>query len=214
MVTVASVFSVVIRFRRGTPETRHQLKWPVLAVAFFGVVYGVGSVAQGAQGEIWNVLFVVAITAIPISVAVAVLKYRLYEIDRIISRTIGWTLVSGVLLAVFAAMILVAQAALDRFTQGQTIAVAASTLAVFALFQPVRRRIQRVVDRRFDRAWFDAERTSTAFAQRLQNEVDLATVTTDLRLTTEGALSPSALGVWIRDPVTVRGRDTSRVTAA
>ncbi len=180
-VTVASVFAVVIRFRRGTPETRHQLKWPTLAIAFFGVVYGLGAAAQGPQGDFWNVLFVVAITAIPISVAIAVLKYRLYEIDRIISRTIGWTLVSGVLLAVFAAMILVAQAALDRFTQGQTIAVAASTLAVFALFQPVRRRIQRVVDRRFDRARFDAERTSTAFAQRLRNEVDLATVTTDLQ---------------------------------
>ena len=103
MVTVASVFSVVIRFRRGTPETRHQLKWPVLAVAFFGVVYGVGSVAQGAQGEIWNVLFVVAITAIPISVAVAVLKYRLYEIDRIVSRTVAYLLITAVLVGVYAA---------------------------------------------------------------------------------------------------------------
>ncbi len=98
-------------------------------------------------------------------------------------------------------MIVASQAVLSTFTQGQTVAVAASTLAVFALFQPVRRRVQRIVDRRFDRARFDAERTSTAFAQRLRNEVDLATVTTDLQLTTEGALAPSALGVWIRKEV-------------
>jgi hypothetical protein len=121
--------------------------------------------------------------------------------------------VTGVLLVTFAAMILASQAVLTRVTQGDTIAVAASTLAVFALFQPVRRRVQRVVDRRFDRARFDAERTSTAFANRLRNEVDLVTVTTDLQLTTESALSPSVLGVWIRDPVTVRGRDPRRVTA-
>ena len=201
VVTVASVAAVVLRFRRGTPEERNQLKWPMLAIGFFGVVYGFAAVFQGGMGDIWNILFSLAITAIPISIAIAVLKYRLYEIDRIISRTIGWALVTGVLLVIFVALIVASQAVLSMFTQGQTVAVAASTLAVFALFQPVRRRIQRIVDRRFDRARFDAERTSTAFAQRLRNEVDLATVTTDLQVTTEGALAPSVLGVWIRKEV-------------
>ena len=201
VVTIASVVAVVLRFRRGTREERNQLKWPMLAIGFFGVVYGFAAVFQGGMGDIWNILFALAITAIPISIAIAVLKYRLCEVDRIISRTIGWALATGVLLAIFAALIVASQAVLSTFTQGQTVAVAASTLAVFALFQPVRRRVQRIVDRRFDRARFDAERTSTAFARRLRHEVDLATVTTDLQLTTEGALAPSALGVWIRKEV-------------
>ena len=91
VVTVASVAAVVLRFRRGTPEERNQLKWPMLAIGFFGVVYGFAAVFQGGMGDIWNILFSLAITAnSDSSIAIAVLKYRLYEIDRIISRTIGW----------------------------------------------------------------------------------------------------------------------------
>ncbi len=94
--------------------------------------------------------------------------------------------------------ILLLQTALQPFTQGQTVAVAASTLAVFALFQPIRRRVQAVVDRRFDRARYDAERTSVAFAERLRQEVDIDTVTADLRDTVRSAIKPAGLGLWLR----------------
>nr|MBA2373931.1 hypothetical protein [Chloroflexota bacterium] len=103
-----------------------------------------------------------------------------------------------VLALTFGATILLLQAVLSQFTQGQTIAVAASTLAAFALFQPVRRRVQRTVDHRFNRAQYDAERTAAAFSERLRDEMDLVTVTTDLTRTTEMALAPSSLGIWIR----------------
>ena len=98
----------------------------------------------------------------PVAIAVAVLRYRLFEIDRIISRTIGWALVTGVLVAVFVGGVIGLQALLTGVTQGETLAVAASTLVAFALFQPVRRRVQRAVDRRFDRARYDAERRVAA----------------------------------------------------
>ena len=198
VVTVASVLAVVTRFRRGTAEERQQIKWPVLAITFFGVVYGTSSLTAGDTTEIWNILFLVAITAIPVAVAIAVLKYHLYAIDRIISRTIGWTLASGFLVIVFAVTILATQAALSSFTQGQTIAVAASTLIVFALFQPVRRRIQGAVDRRFDRARFDADLTIRGFSTRLRDDVDLDVVRGEITRTADAAVRPTAAAIWLR----------------
>ena len=132
---------------------------------------------------------------------VAILHYRLYEIDRIISRTIAYAWLTAVLGAVFVAMILLLQAVLQPFTQGQTVAIAASTLVAAALFQPLRGRVQHVVDRRFDRARFDAERTSAAFAERLRHEVDIETVRTDLRRTVDRSIRPSSIDLWIREPV-------------
>jgi divalent metal cation (Fe/Co/Zn/Cd) transporter len=138
------------------------------------------------------------ILLMPIAIGVAVLRYRLYEIDRIISRTIGWALVTGVLVAVFAGTVVGLQAILTGFTQGQTLAVAASTLIAFVLFQPVRRRVQSVVDRRFNRARYDAEGTAAAFAERQRDQVDIAGLKVDLTGTIDSALHPRALGVWIR----------------
>ena len=135
---------------------------------------------------------------IPVSIGIAVTRYRLYEIDRLISRTIGWALVTGVLVTVFIGGLLALQALLADVTQGQTLAVAASTLVAFALFQPVRQRIQRTVDHRFDRARYDADRITTAFAERLRDEVDLATVTADFDGTVDGAISPSSIRIWLR----------------
>ena len=111
---------------------------------------------------------------------------------------------TGFLVATFAATILVSQTLLAPFTQGETIAVAASTLAAFALFQPVMRRVRRAVDRRFDRARYDAEQTAAAFAERLRNEVDMTTVATDLTGTIETALAPASIGIWLR------GREAGR----
>jgi hypothetical protein len=200
VLTIAGVAAMVLRFRRGTPEARHQLKWPMLAIAFFGVVYGFGASGSGFENAlIWNLLFEAALASIPVSVALAVLKYRLFEIDRIISRTVSWAIITGLLVAVFAVLVVGLQALLSGLTQGETMAVAASTLVAFALFQPVRRRIQRLVDRRFDRSRYDAERTAVAFADRLRDEVDLDTVAADLTATARASFSPSSLSVWLRE---------------
>ena len=133
-----------------------------------------------------------AYAAVPAAIAVAVLRYRLYEIDRIISRTLSWATVSGVLVVVFAGLVVGLQALLTGVTQGQTLAVAASTLVAFALFQPVRRRVQRAVDRRFDRARYDSERTAAAFAERLRTEVDLDAVARDLDRLGRARAAPDA----------------------
>ena len=165
-----------------------------------------------------------AYAAVPAAIAVAVLRYRLYEIDRIISRTLSWATVTGVLLVVFAGLVVGLQALLSGVTQGQTLAVAASTLAAFALFQPVRRRVQRAVDRRFDRARYDSERTAAAFAERLRTEVDLEAVAGDLTGSVERALRPSTLGLWLKarsgEPiagsnaaVTIPGHSLPKVTS-
>jgi hypothetical protein len=142
---------------------------------------------------------------VPVVTAIAILRYRLYEIDRIISRTISYAAITGVLAALFIGMTLlvggfltsVAQGAVPS-SQGRTIAVAASTLIVFALFQPVRRRIQRAVDRRFDRARYDGQRLADAFAGRLRDEVDITTVKADLDATVRAAVRPTTLGLWVR----------------
>jgi len=127
-----------------------------------------------------------------------VLRYRLYEIDRIVSRTIGWAIVSAVLATVFVVVILVLQTALAQVTSSNTVAVATSTLVVFALFQPLRRRVQARVDRRFNRARYDAERTLAAFAGRLRDEVDLGQLRAEIIGTVDRTVQPTTVSVWLR----------------
>jgi hypothetical protein len=122
----------------------------------------------------------------------------LFEIDRIVSRTIAYGLIIAVLLVTYTGAILVLQGPLGAVLGGDTVSVALSTLVVAALFQPLRGRMKRIVDHRFDRARFDAERTSAAFSERLRNEVDIATVTADLHLTVRDALKPTTAALWLR----------------
>jgi len=143
-------------------------------------------------------LSVASVLLIPVAIGIAILRYRLYEIDRLVSRTVSWAVVTGVLVTVFAGAVVALQGVLDGVTQGQTLAVAASTLVAFALFQPIRRRVQSVVDRRFDRARYDAQRTVDAFAERLRNEVDLTTLRTALVATADDAVRPVSSTVWLR----------------
>ena len=197
---LAACASLVVRWRRGNVLERAQVKW-IAAASVAALAVELVNVAtfdpNDPNGPI-AIAATVALALIPIAIGIAILRYRLYEIDRIISRTIAYAGLTAVLGAVFAATILLLQAALQPFTQGQTVAVAASTLAVFALFQPIRRRVQAVVDRRFDRARYDAERTSVAFAERLRQEVDIDAVTADLRDTVRSAIKPAGLGLWLR----------------
>jgi hypothetical protein len=199
---LAGAGSMVVRARRATGQERQQLRWVV--AAFAGLASAVPSgfailivFGDGATDVAW-LPALLSFLLPPIAIGIAILRYRLYDIDRLISRTIGWALVKGVLVAVFAGTVLGLQAILTRVTQGQTFAVAASTLIAFALFQPVRRRVQRVVDRRFDRARYDGDLTAAAFAEHLRQQVDLAGLESDIAGVVDNALRPTSVGVWIR----------------
>ena len=139
-------------------------------------------------------LALLAVLALPLSMGVAILKYRLYDIDRILSRTVAYAIITGLLVGVYAGLVLLATQVL-RFSS--PVAVAASTLAAAALFTPVRRRVQRAVDRRFNRARYDADRTVTLFAARLQDAVDLDSVHADLQATVSASLQPAHVSVWL-----------------
>ena len=132
--------------------------------------------------------------ALPVSIGVGILKYRLYDIDRIISRTLAYAIVTGLLIGVYAGLVLLATRVLE--VHG-TVAVAAATLAAAALFAPVRRRVQHIVDRRFNRARYDADRTLAAFSGRLTEALDLDSVRDDLAVTVQAALEPAHLSVWL-----------------
>jgi hypothetical protein len=138
----------------------------------------------------------VGIAALPVSVGVAILKYRLYDIDRIISRTLAYAIVTGLLVGVYAGLVLLATEVLQVHS---TVAVAAATLVAAALFNPVRRRVQLRVDRRFNRARYGADQMVAGFAARLKDTVDLDSVRGDLAGVVHQALEPAHVSVWISD---------------
>jgi len=201
-ILAGSIVAMVVRHSRAAGPERLQLRWLIASLAAIAVAIPTGFVLFAVVGpEIGGVAWVPAILAFtlpPVAVGIAVTRYRLYEIDRVISRTIGWAVVTGVLVAVFAGLVVGLQALLASVTQGQTLAVAASTLAAFALFQPVRRRVQHAVDHRFDRARYDGERTAAAFAERLRQEVDLSRVSLELVAAAQATVRPEAATVWLR----------------
>ena len=197
----AAVVAVWLRFRRGDPVQRQQIKWLAAVVGLAAIVLPASLVLKYVSPDLANALSIVGILAmfaLPIVIAIAILRYRLYEIDRIISRTIGWTVTTGVIVAVFAGIVIGLEGILSKVTNGNTVAVAASTLVAAALFQPLRRRVQGAVDRRFNRARYDAQRTADGFAERLRNEVDLATLRSALVATADDAVRPISSSVWLR----------------
>ena len=204
LILVASIVAIAGRFAGARDLERLQLRW--LVAAFGAIVVAVISgfpifALFDPAGVIAWVPASVAFMLPPFAIGIAVTRYRLYEIDRLISRGLSWGVLSGLLLAVYAGAILLLQTVLGGVIQGQTAAVAASTLLAAALFQPLRRRVQIAVDHRFNRARYDAERTATDFAERLRDEVDLATVSGDIVGLVDTALHPTKIGVWIRRPV-------------
>ena len=201
-VFAVGVLSAVTRYRRSTGIERLQLRWLMasLAFAFASLMFGLVGFAtvRGQLGVLIWLPAVIAYPTIPLAVGVAVMRYRLFEIDRIISRGLSWALLSGLLVAVYASAVILLQGLLGSVTQGETVAVAGSTLLAAALFQPLRVRIQSVVDHRFNRARYDAERTATEFAERLRDEVDLAELHSDMTSVVQTALHPRSIGLWIR----------------
>lgn len=195
----AAIASVVVRFRRSHGVERQQIKWLVVPFCLTPVVL-VSTMFPAT--ELFGRLFGgFVLTAIFASIGLAVLRYRLYEIDRIISRTLSYGLLTALLVGVYVAGVVGLGGVVRSATGGGgDLVVAASTLAVAALFGPARRRLQAVVDRRFNRARYDAQQTVELFAQRLRDEVDLELLAEDLRGVAGTTVRPRYVGFWMRDP--------------
>jgi hypothetical protein len=199
LAVVVAAGSLVVRFRRARGVERLQLRWVALAAALVslaGVVVLVG-LATGVQGAPTLLSWAagVCLAVLPVAIGAAVLRYRLYDLDRIISRTLAYGLLTLLLGGGYAGVVLGLGQLLGRQS---SLAVAVATLAVAAAFQPARRRIQRVVDRRFNRRRYDAARTIQAFSTRLRDQVDLDTLTAELLMVVNQTVAPTAVSLWLR----------------
>lgn len=197
ILTVSCVAALIQRFRKSQSVERQQMKWLLLAVGFFGVVYSIQAFINSEDGPsgLADVLFGVSLASIPIAIAIAVLRYRLYDIDRLVSRTVSYTVVVGLLVAALFGIIALLTSFLD--TQSD-VTVAASTLAVFALFNPLRKRVQNVVDHRFNRSRYDSSRVMDGFAATLKDRVDSDEVVEGWVGVVNQTMEPTSIGVWLR----------------
>ena len=196
---LAAVLSLAFRHRHARTAERAQLKWLVYAAALVvaGVLTGLLVMQIMGPGDaatnLQNAMSSGTVALVPVAIGIAVLRYRLYDIDRVVSRTVAYAIVTALLAGIYTGLVLLATEVLRLHTP---VAVAAATLAAAALFSPLRRRVQRIVDRRFNRARYDAETTVAAFAGRLTNAVDLDTVRDDLASVVQAALEPAYVWVW------------------
>jgi hypothetical protein len=190
---VAAVVRQVLAWRHAGTDRRQQIKWLLSGVGVFLVI---GIPSLGISSDIWEAGIAIGFSALPLAIGVGILRYRLYDIDRIVSRTVSYGIVTALLAGAYAGLVLLATREL-RFSS--EVAVAVSTLAAAAAFNPVRRRVQHAVDRRFNRARYNADLTVAQFAARLQDEVDFEAVRTDLAETVQRALEPEHMSVWIRE---------------
>lgn len=196
---VFSAASVVLRFRRARGVERLQMKWIAFAAAVAAVTLVVMTITYEDVGEtIANAAMMTAVLGLPAATAVAIGRYRLYDIDVVINRALVYGSLTAILAAAYAGSVLVLQVALSGLTQDSGLAVAASTLGVAALFRPVRSRIQGYVDRRFFRSRYDAAQTLQAFGSRLRDEVDLDVLRTDLQLVVRETMRPAHVSLWLR----------------
>jgi hypothetical protein len=203
---LGSLAGQVASYRRASGERREQLKWlasgAALALAAVGLDVALAG-SRGAAAVAGGVAGAVGYLALPACMGVAIFRYRLFDIDRLISRTLAYAVVTGLLVGVYAGIVLLATRVVSINTP---VAVAGSTLAAAALFSPLRRRVQRLVDRRFNRARYDADRTVAAFAAGLQDAVDLETARAQLCDAVSGSLEPAHVSVWISPGTGVTSR--------
>jgi hypothetical protein len=203
IVFVSLVISMVSRYRSSGQAERQQLKWFVLALGVSAIGLGIATSESmfndRPENGIGLTVYVFAGALVPVAIGIAILRYRLYTIDRIISRTIAYAVVTATIGAIFTALLVSLTGLMATVAGGETIAVAASTLAAFALFQPLRRRVQRAIERRFDRARYDADATVRTFAGRLRDDVDIGAVCREIVDTASAAVRPATAGVWLRE---------------
>ena len=214
LVGLAAIVSLAVRFRRAGVIERQQIKW-FTAAAALEVVLLLLTILISIPYPFDLLAAILVVPLVPIATVVAILRYRLYAIDRIVSRSISYLVVVAILAAVFVAVVLSLQRLLSSFTDESPVAVAGSTLVAFALFQPLLRRVQRRVDRRFDRSRYEADRAIAGFAGRLRDVVDLAAVRSEVLDLVDSTIRPTQARLWIRGPeesvgsrdvVTISGR--------
>jgi hypothetical protein len=195
---VGSIAGLVARFRASAGVERTQLKWFVAAGVVEIAVIVISTLEILPWTALSTLLAIAVSPLVPVAATIAILRYRLYEIDRIVSRTVGYLLVSGLLAGTFAILVVTLQALLAPLTESNDLAVAGSTLVVASLFQPLRTRIQRAVDQRFNRTRLSAEGTVRALMSTIRDEVDGAAIVGSLVGSIERTLQPASTSVWIR----------------
>jgi hypothetical protein len=207
--TILAAASMVVRFRRAHGEERQQLKWftyaAVLSVLVW-LLFIVTGVADRLPAVFGIPVVLIWLVAVPAAIGVAMLRYRLYDIDRLINRTLVYGLLSALLGGAYAGLVLVFGQVLGR---SSSLAVAIATLMTAAAFQPARRRIQQAVDRRFNRRRYDAARTIQAFSVRLRQEVDLDELSAELLAVVDRTMEPATVSLWLRPPTDRAGRPSS-----
>lgn len=185
---VGGIASLIVRFRGATGVERQQQKW---------LLFG-GALLIGAQVTGVSALTGVGFAALPVCCGIAIVRHGLFDIDRVISRTVAYALITAVLVGLYGIGVVSLRAVLAPLAPDSDVAVAGSTLLVAALFRPVRRHVQQLVDRRFHRARYDAQRAAEQFGQRLRDEVDLDQVADELVAVAAGTVAPTTAGIWLR----------------
>jgi hypothetical protein len=217
---LASALSLVLRYRRSGGEERHQIKWIAFAASVVVVLYAIAMIASfvfpeeswTTAGSVWWLNFLTyavlsSFTLVPIAVGIAVLKYRLYEIDIIINRALVYVSLTVMLVALYLGGIVLLQRVFVTFTgQRATLAVVASTLLIAALFNPLRRHIQYFIDRRFYRSKYDARKTLEGFSTKLRDETDLEALSSDLVGVVRETMQPSHVSLWLRAGTAQKGK--------
>jgi hypothetical protein len=196
---IGSVAAVIVRFRRSSGEERQQIKWLAYGGTIAAAVVFVAGNAFDEQGGT-NVVIAAALASIPLWIGIAILRYRLYDIDVVINRTLVYGALTATLAGAYVASVLLLQLLLSGLTEDSGLAVTGSTLAVAALFRPARSRIQEAVDRRFYRRKYDAARTLTRFGSQLRDEVDLDALGSALRRVVTETMQPTHTSLWLRTP--------------
>jgi hypothetical protein len=197
---IGSMASLAVRYRHSAGVERQQLKWMAAAAVLVVVTWLLSAFFDQVLAIDISILILLALLALPAAATVSVLRYRLYDLDLVVNRTLVYGALTATLAAAYLGLVLLFQAALSPLTHESDLAIAGSTLAVAALFRPARARIQALVDRRFYRRRYDAARTAAAFSAQLRDEVELDALSEALRGVTRETMQPAHLSLWLREP--------------